>query len=53
MWDASSSERTLFVMLICTLIFLPIVLAYTAYAFRVLRGRVTAAQIEHNPTGHY
>ena len=52
-WDASSSERTLFVMLICTLIFLPIVLSYTAFVFRVLRGRVSAAQIEGNPTGHY
>lgn len=52
-WDASSSERTLFIMLICTLIFLPIVLSYTAFVFRVLRGRVTAAQIENNPTGHY
>lgn len=52
-WDASSSERTLFIMLVCTLIFLPIVLSYTAYVFRVLRGRVSAAQIESNPTGHY
>ena len=52
-WDASSSERTLFIMLICTLIFLPIVLSYTAFVFRVLRGRVTAAQIENNPVGHY
>lgn len=52
-WDASSSERTLFIMLVCTLIFLPIVLSYTAFVFRVLRGRVTAAQIQTNPTGHY
>lgn len=52
-WDSSSSERTLFIMLVCTLIFLPLVLAYTAYVFRVLRGRVSAAQIESNPTGHY
>lgn len=52
-WDASSSQRTLYVMLISTLIFLPIVLAYTGFVFRVLRGRVTAGQIETNPTGHY
>ena len=52
-WDASSSQRTLFIMLICTLIVLPIVLAYTGFVFRVLRGRVTAADIETNPTGHY
>lgn len=52
-WDASSSQRTLFIMLICTLIFLPIVLAYTSFVFRTLRGRVTAEQIERNPTAHY
>ena len=35
-WDASSSRLTLFVMLVATLIFLPIVLVYTAIAFRAL-----------------
>ncbi len=29
-WDATSSQLTLFVMLLATLIFLPIVLVYTA-----------------------
>ena len=38
-WDATSSQLTLFVMLLATLIFLPIVLAYTGFAFRVMRGR--------------
>jgi cytochrome bd ubiquinol oxidase subunit II len=52
-WDASSSQLTLFVMLICTLIFLPIVLAYTAFVFRVLRGAVTARQIETNSGNFY
>ncbi|MDE2361703.1 MAG: cytochrome d ubiquinol oxidase subunit II [Hyphomicrobiales bacterium] len=47
-WDASSSETTLFVMLIATAIFLPIVLAYTAWVYRVLRGRVEPAHIESN-----
>src|SRR5205809_3938153 len=37
-WDASSSRLTLFVMLLATLIFLPIVLIYTAIVFRTLRG---------------
>ena len=45
-WDASSSQLTLFVMLIATLIFLPIVLAYTSFVFYTLRGPVTARQIE-------
>ena len=45
-WDASSSRLTLFVMLVATLVFLPIVLVYTGAVFRILRGPVTAAQIE-------
>jgi cytochrome d ubiquinol oxidase subunit II len=52
-WDASSSQLTLFVMLICTLIFLPIVLAYTSFVFRVLRGAVTARQIETKSGNFY
>ncbi len=52
-WDASSSQTTLFVMLICTLVFLPIVLAYTGVVFRVLRGAVTTQQIESNSTNLY
>ncbi len=43
-WDASSSRLTLFIMLIAVLVFLPLVLAYTAWVFRVLRGRIS---IEH------
>lgn len=52
-WDASSSQLTLFVMLLATLIFLPVVLIYTAIAFSVLRGAVTASQIERNTTHFY
>jgi cytochrome d ubiquinol oxidase subunit II len=52
-WDATSSQMTLFVMLIATLIFLPIVLAYTGLAFRVLKGAVTAKQVESNSAHLY
>jgi cytochrome bd ubiquinol oxidase subunit II len=52
-WDASSSRLTLFVMLVATLIFLPIVLVYTAIAFRVLRGVVTASWVQDNSTNLY
>jgi cytochrome d ubiquinol oxidase subunit II len=45
-WDASSSHLTLFVMLIATAIFLPIVLAYTAWVYRVLHGKVTPRLLE-------
>lgn len=40
-WDASSSHQTLFIMLGVTVIFLPMVLAYTAYVYRVLWGKVS------------
>lgn len=52
-WDASSSRLTLFVMLVATLIFLPIILMYTAVAFRALRGVVTPSQIERNSSSLY
>jgi cytochrome d ubiquinol oxidase subunit II len=49
-WDASSSHLTLFVMLVAVMIFLPIVLAYTAWVYRVLRGKVPSHIFE--PGGH-
>lgn len=45
-WDASSSHLTLFVMLVVTALFMPVVLLYTAWVFRVLRGKVTGEGIE-------
>jgi cytochrome d ubiquinol oxidase subunit II len=44
-WNASSSPTTLFNMLVATVIFLPIVLAYTAWVFKVLWGRSNTAVI--------
>jgi cytochrome bd ubiquinol oxidase subunit II len=52
-WDASSSERTLGIMLIATVIFLPIILAYTAWVYRVLRGPVTVEYIDANRETSY
>jgi cytochrome d ubiquinol oxidase subunit II len=40
-WDASSSHRTLSLMLVATVLLLPVVLAYTGWVFRVMRGRVS------------
>ena len=45
-WDASSSRATLFTMLIVTAVFLPLILAYTAFIYRVLRGRVSEKDVE-------
>ena len=52
-WDASSSHRTLGIMLIAVIVFLPIVLAYTSWVYYVIRGPVTAGQIQSNPDGNY
>ena len=52
-WDSTSSPLTLFLMLIATIVFLPIVLVYTGWAFRVMRGKVTKAYIrEHDHTAY-
>lgn len=51
-WDASSSHLTLFVMLIATLFFLPLILAYTTWVYRVMRGPVTASSIGRNPNAY-
>lgn len=48
-WTASSSHLTLWIMLLVTLIFLPIVLAYTAWAIKVLFGRLSMREIESSP----
>lgn len=45
-WDASSSQTTLAIMLGATVVFLPIILLYTAWVIRVMRGPVTVEQIE-------
>jgi cytochrome d ubiquinol oxidase subunit II len=47
-WDASSSHTTLAIMFWVTLIFLPIVLVYTSWVFRVLSGKITLAHIQNN-----
>ena len=52
-WDASSSQLTLFMMLLATLIFLPVVLVYTSIVFSALRGAVTASQVERNSSNLY
>ena len=52
-FDASSSRDTLRNMLIATVIFLPIVLAYTAWVYKVLWGKVGEGTIENAGTTAY
>ena len=52
LWDASSSHLTLFIMLVATAIFLPIILFYTAWVFRVMRGTVSTDSLSKNPNAY-
>ena len=47
-WDATSSQMTLNVMFWAALIFTPIVVAYTGWAYRVMAGKVTRDFIVKN-----
>lgn len=51
-WDSSSSQLTLFIMLVVTLLFLPIVLFYTSWVFRIMRGPVDVASLGRNPNAY-
>jgi cytochrome d ubiquinol oxidase subunit II len=53
LWDASSSHYTLTVMFWVALIFTPIVLGYTAWAYRVMAGKVTRDYIAANDKALY
>lgn len=52
-WDSSSSQMTLFVMTIATVIFLPIILVYTAWVYRVLKGKVSDEFLEIHKDSAY
>ena len=45
-YDAVSSHRTLNLMFIAVVVFLPIVLAYTSWVYSVMRGKVTEEKIK-------
>jgi cytochrome bd ubiquinol oxidase subunit II len=44
-WDAVSSHRTLQIMFWVVVVMLPVVLAYTGWVYRVMRGTVTVERI--------
>ncbi|AGK46264.1 cytochrome d ubiquinol oxidase, subunit II [Burkholderia thailandensis MSMB121] len=52
-WDSTSSQLTLEVMLVAVIVFLPIVLLYTGWVYRVLRGKVTPRALEENRHSMY
>jgi cytochrome d oxidase, subunit II (cydB) len=52
LWDSSSSHLTLWIMLLCTIVFLPIIIAYTTWVYRVLKGKVTSDEMGDNPNAY-
>ena len=45
-YDAVSSHHTLNLMFIAVVVFLPIVIAYTSWVYRVMRGKITEKKIQ-------
>ena len=50
-WDSSSSHLTLFIMLVVAAIFIPLIVAYTSWVYKVLWGKVDADAIRED-RGH-
>ena len=51
LYDAVSTHRTLQIMFWVVILFLPIVIAYTGWAYRMMRGTVTERAVRDG--GHY
>lgn len=52
-WDSSSSHLTLFIMLVVTLIFLPIIAVYSSWVYKVLWGKIDEETIEDKSNHSY
>jgi cytochrome d ubiquinol oxidase subunit II len=52
-WDSVSSHLSLAIMFWATLILLPLIVMYTSWTYRVMRGKVTQAHIEANEHSAY
>ncbi|KVN36064.1 cytochrome d ubiquinol oxidase subunit 2 [Burkholderia pyrrocinia] len=52
-WDSTSSHMTLQVMLFAVIVFLPLILLYTSWVYRVMRGKVTPQALEENKHSMY
>jgi cytochrome d ubiquinol oxidase subunit II len=52
-WDSVASHLSLAIMFWATLIFMPLIVLYTSWAYRVMRGKVTIAKIKANEHSAY
>lgn len=53
LWDSTSSQLTLSIMLVIVLIFLPIVLLYTLWSYYKMWGRMTTETLRRNENELY
>jgi cytochrome d ubiquinol oxidase subunit II len=52
-WDSVSSHLTLGIMFWATMVFMPLIILYTSWAYSVMRGKVTSAYIQENDHAAY
>ncbi len=52
-WDATSSQLTLALMFWAVILFMPLIIFYTRWAYGVMSGKVTAAYVQANHRGTY
>lgn len=52
-WDSTSSHLTLSIMFWAVVIFMPIIVFYTQWAYRVMAGKVTVKYVEENKKSVY
>ena len=52
-WDASSSQYTLGLMLFCVCTLLPVVLIYTSWVYYILKGRISEVFFAHHEEDMY
>jgi len=52
-WDSVSSRLTLEIMFWAALIFTPIVIAYTSWAYKVMSGKITTDYIKAHDRSAY
>ena len=53
LWDCTSSQHSLILMFVAALIFTPIVLVYTSWAYKVMSGKLTTKDIEEKSSSFY
>ncbi|MFD2273020.1 cytochrome d ubiquinol oxidase subunit II [Undibacterium arcticum] len=52
-WDAVASHKSLAIMFWVVVVFLPIIMLYTTWVYRVVRGKVTEQHINENEHSSY